>query len=61
MRFVGNHRQNMPKGMAYSLIDYYELVDCTGRYIWSDKVGYIEARHNPIHQRKGSSIPLPSI
>jgi hypothetical protein len=33
MRFVGNHRQNMPKGMAYSLIDYYELVDCIGRYI----------------------------
>jgi hypothetical protein len=22
MRFVGNHRQDMPKGIAYSLIDY---------------------------------------
>jgi len=25
MRFVGNPRQDMPKGMAYSLIDYCEL------------------------------------
>ena len=31
MPFVGNHRQNMPKGIAYNLIDYCELVDCTGR------------------------------
>jgi hypothetical protein len=29
MRFVGNHRQDMPKGIAYSLIDYCELVDCS--------------------------------
>jgi REP element-mobilizing transposase RayT len=33
MRFVGNHRQDLPKGIAYSLIDYCELVDCTGRCI----------------------------
>jgi len=25
MRFVGNHRHDMPKGIAYSLIDYCEL------------------------------------
>jgi hypothetical protein len=25
MRFVGNPRQNMPKGIPYSLIDYCEL------------------------------------
>jgi hypothetical protein len=24
MRFVGNHRQDMPKGIVYSLIDYCE-------------------------------------
>jgi hypothetical protein len=42
MRFMGNHRQDMPKGMAYSLIDYCELVDCTGRCIREDKAGYIE-------------------
>jgi hypothetical protein len=53
MRFVGNHRQNMPKGIAYSLIDYCELVDCTGRCIREDKVGYIEHCHNPILERIG--------
>ncbi|MFT6992362.1 MAG: hypothetical protein ACJASL_004362 [Paraglaciecola sp.] len=42
MRFVGNHRQDMPKGIAYSLIGYCELVDCTGCYIREDKAGYIE-------------------
>jgi hypothetical protein len=42
MRFVGNHRQDMPKGIAYSLIDYCELVGCTGRCIREDKADYIE-------------------
>jgi len=53
MRFVGNYRQNMPKGIAYSLIDYCELVDCTGRCIRCDKAGYIEQRKNPILERLG--------
>jgi hypothetical protein len=53
MRFVGNHRQNMPKGIAYSLIDDCELVDCTGRCIREDKVGYIEHGHNPNLERIG--------
>ena len=43
----------MPKGIAYSLIDYCELVDCTGRCIRKDKVGYIEYCHNPILERIG--------
>jgi hypothetical protein len=46
MCFVGDPRQDMPKGIAYSLIDYCELVDCTGRCIREDKAGYIE--HSPI-------------
>jgi hypothetical protein len=53
MRFVGNHRQDIPKGMAYSLIDYCELVDCTGRCIREDKAGYIEQHHSPILARLG--------
>ena len=48
MRFVGNHRQDMPKGIAYSLIDYCELVDCIGRCIREDKAGYKEQHHSPI-------------
>jgi len=53
MRFVGNPRQDMPKGIAYSLIDYCELVDCTGRCIREDKAGYIEQNHSPILARLG--------
>jgi hypothetical protein len=53
MRFVGNHRQDMPKGIAYSLIDYCELVDCTGRRIREDKVGYIERHQSPILELLG--------
>jgi hypothetical protein len=51
MRFVGNQRQDMPKGIAYSLIDYCELVDCTGRCIREDKASYIEQHHSPILER----------
>jgi REP element-mobilizing transposase RayT len=53
MRFVGNHRQDMPKGIAYSLIDYCELVDCTGRCIREDKAAYIEQHQSPILARLG--------
>jgi hypothetical protein len=51
MRFVGNPRQDMPIGIAYSLIDYCELVDCTSRCIREDKAGYIEHHHSPILER----------
>ena len=53
MRFVGNHRQDMPKGIAYSLVDYCELVDSTGRCIRDDKAGHIEPHHHPILARLG--------
>jgi hypothetical protein len=42
MCFVGNHKQNKPKGIAYSLID------STGRCIRDGKAGFIEQCHNPI-------------
>ncbi|MFT7413161.1 MAG: REP element-mobilizing transposase RayT [Paraglaciecola sp.] len=53
MRFVGNPKQDMPKGIAYSLIDYCELVDCTGRCIREDKAAYIEQHQSPILARLG--------
>jgi hypothetical protein len=56
MRFVGNHRQDMPKGIAYSLIDYCELVDCTGRCIRDDKAGYIVQQHSPILERLNINV-----
>jgi REP element-mobilizing transposase RayT len=53
MPFVGNLRQNMPKGIAYQLKDYCELVDITGRCIREDKAGYIEDHQSPILERLG--------
>jgi REP element-mobilizing transposase RayT len=53
MPFVGNSIQDMPKGISYSLKDYCELVDTTGRCIREDKTGYIENRKFPILTRLG--------
>jgi REP element-mobilizing transposase RayT len=53
MPFVGNPRQDMPKGIAFSLKDYCELVDITGRIIRNDKAGHIDHQNQPILQRLG--------
>jgi len=55
MPFVGNPRQPMPKGIAYTIKDYCELVDETGRIIRADKKGYIDSKQSPILQRLGLS------
>ncbi|GIU03061.1 transposase [Shewanella algidipiscicola] len=39
--FIGNERDNQPNGIAFSLADYLELVDDTGRIIRDDKRGAI--------------------
>jgi len=39
--FVGNHRQPMPSGIAFNLIDYIELIDWTGRAVLNNKRGSI--------------------
>ncbi|AGH42474.1 transposase [Paraglaciecola psychrophila] len=55
MPFVGNERQHMPKGIAFSLKDYCELVDITGKIIRHDKAGHIDHQAQPILQRLGIS------
>jgi len=45
----------MPTGIAFSLIDYLELVDWTGRQIRDDKRGSIPDSESPILQRLGIS------
>jgi hypothetical protein len=39
--FISNERNNQPKDIAFSLQDYLELVDDTGRIIRNDKGGAI--------------------
>jgi REP element-mobilizing transposase RayT len=53
MPFVGDPRQDMPKGIAYRLKDYCELVDITGKNIREDKTGYIDNSQSPILERLG--------
>jgi hypothetical protein len=43
----------MPTGIAYSLKDYCELVDTTGRCIRENKTGYIDRSQSPILERLG--------
>ena len=49
--FTGNFSQPNTPGLAFSLIDYIELVDWTGRAIRDDKRGAIAANAPPILQR----------
>jgi hypothetical protein len=48
MPFVGNLREDIPKGINYSLRYYYKLVDTTGRCIRGEKSGYTYNREFPI-------------
>ncbi len=51
MLFVGSSKQDMLKGIAFSLKDYCELVEITGRIIWDGKADRIDYQHQPILQR----------
>jgi REP element-mobilizing transposase RayT len=51
--FVGNHRQDMLKGIAYDLEDYCALVDMTGQSIRKDKGAHIDISQSPILDRLG--------
>jgi REP element-mobilizing transposase RayT len=49
--FVGNPREEMPKGLPFRLDDYLELVDWTGRALRDDKRGAIDGNLPPILER----------
>jgi hypothetical protein len=49
--FVGNPREEMPKGLPFRLSDYLELVDWTGRILRDDKRGAIDENLPPILER----------
>jgi hypothetical protein len=54
--FAGNsHQDNAQQHIPYSLIDYIELVDWTGRQIREDKRGAIDSTQPPILARLGIS------
>jgi hypothetical protein len=45
----------MPQDIAFSLQDYCELVDTTGRIIRANKAGVMDSAQNPIMSRLGLS------
>jgi len=49
--FVGNLRQDTPKGILFNLVDYLQLVDWTGRQIREDKAGAIPSNASPVLER----------
>jgi len=49
--FIGNECDNQPNGIAFSLTDYLELVDDTGRIIRNDKRGHISENSAKILNR----------
>ncbi|MCG8614011.1 MAG: hypothetical protein MI864_26155, partial [Pseudomonadales bacterium] len=49
--FVGNSRKDQPDGLQFTLQDYLELVDWTGRIQREDKRGSISTTLPPILQR----------
>ncbi|MEJ2376546.1 MAG: hypothetical protein P8Y71_14390 [Pseudolabrys sp.] len=51
MPFVGNPREDMPKGLPFRLADYLELVDWTGRALREGKRGAIPNNVPPILER----------
>ena len=51
--FVGNPRENLPKGIQMRLTDYLELVDWTGRVLRDDKRGAISHNAEDILTRLG--------
>ena len=55
MPFIGSPQPGMPSRIAFSLKDYCELVDITGRIIRVGKASYIDHQHQPILQRLGLS------
>ncbi|WP_025819305.1 hypothetical protein [Shewanella marina] len=54
--FIGNECANMPNGLRFSVQDYLQLVDDTGRQLRSDKCGAIAASTLDILSRL--NIPL---
>ncbi|WDE02141.1 transposase [Thalassomonas actiniarum] len=53
--FIGNEHQDQPYGIVFSLVDYFELVEATGKAIREDKRGYIDENAYPLLQQLGFS------
>ena len=53
--FIGNEHKGQPSGIAFSLLDYFTLVEATGQVIRADKRGSIDENHLPLLVELGIS------
>jgi hypothetical protein len=53
--FIGNEHQQLPKGIAFSLLDYLTLIEETGMIIREDKRGYLKPKSYPLLNQLGFS------
>ncbi|MBL4763769.1 MAG: transposase [Colwellia sp.] len=51
LSFIGNEHKSKPKGLTFTITDYIELIDVTGRCIRADKCGYINENQPSILSR----------
>ena len=51
--FIGYEHQEQPHGICYSLIDYFNLLEETGRIIRADKSGHIDASQFTLLAQRG--------
>jgi hypothetical protein len=51
--FVGDEHEGNPQGIPFSLLDYLELVDWSGRIIRDDKRGAISMQHPQLLSKLG--------
>jgi hypothetical protein len=49
--FIGNHREEIPKGLPFEVTEYLQLVDWTGRAMLEKKRGFISSNLPPILER----------
>ena len=52
-KFIGDYQQEQADGINFSLADYLQLVDYSGRAILENKRGYIDGHLSPILTRLG--------
>ena len=53
--FIGYEHQNQPHGISYSLMDYFNLLEETGRIIRANKSGHIDANQFTLLSQLGFS------
>ena len=53
MAFDGSSQSNIHRALPFTIQDYFDLVDATGRLVRADKRGFVDAQSPPLVSRLG--------